>query len=217
MSSEASVPPPIPLHLPGVLIVVSGPSGVGKTTLCRRVMDEVRSLRFSVSCTTRPPRAGETHGVDYYFVSPEEFQRRLEAREFLEHARVYDRHYGTLRCEVDERLCRGESVLLDIDVQGAGQVRSSGMDAVYLFVLPPSVEHLERRLRERATDDDATVRRRMDKALSEMRHAWRYDYVVVNDDLRRADAEFNAVVRAEVLKRARPAILASHGLPTGGT
>ncbi|MCK6530028.1 guanylate kinase [Myxococcota bacterium] len=216
MSSEASAPAPVPVHRPGVLIVVSGPSGVGKTTLCRRVMDEVRSLRFSVSCTTRPPRAGERHGVDYYFVSPEEFQRRLDAGEFLEHARVYDRQYGTLRSEVDERLRRGESVLLDIDVQGAGQVRSSGTDAVYLFVLPPSVGDLERRLRERATDDDATVRRRMDKALAEMRHAWRYDYVVVNDDLRRADAEFNAVVRAEVLKRARPAILAAHGLPNGG-
>lgn len=199
----------------GVLLVVSGPSGVGKTTLCRRVMEEIPRLSFSVSCTTRPPRAGEVHGVDYYFVSPEDFAVRVERGEFLEHAVVYGHLYGTLRSEVEGRCARGEGVLLDIDVQGADQVRASGVDAVTLFVLPPTTAVLEQRLRRRATDDEATVQRRLEKARAEMVHAWRYDYVIVNDDLRRADAEFNAVVRAETLKRARSALLASVGLPLG--
>jgi len=207
MSSEGGAP--------GALIVVSGPSGVGKTTLCRAAMAAFPTLRFSVSCTTRAPRSGEREGADYHFVTEEEFGARVIRGEFLENARVYGHRYGTLRAEVEGRLARGESVLLDIDTQGAAQVRESGIDATFAFVLPPSVEALEERLRQRATDAAGVIGERVRKARAEMEQAWRADYLVVNDDLARAESEFVALVRAELLRRARRVILARLGLPSG--
>ena len=194
------------LSPPGLLLVMTGPSGAGKTTLSRRVMDQLPDVRFSVSFTTRPPREGEVDGVDYHFTDVEAFARRLANREFLEHATVHRNLYGTHRPQVEALVAAGAVVLLDIDVQGARQVRASGIDAVFLFVLPPSHDELERRLRGRRTDSDHVIAGRLGIAQREMCEAPWFDYLVINDDVDRAGADFLAVVRAERLRRARPAI-----------
>ena len=194
---------------PGLLLVMTGPSGAGKTTLSRRVLADQPDMAFSVSYTTRPGRDGEVDGVDYHFVPAADFQARLDRREFLEHARVHGNLYGTYRPKVEERVGAGGVVLLDIDVQGARQVRASGIDAVFLFVLPPSFDELERRLRGRGTDADDVIARRLGIARREMAEAPWFDYLVVNDDLDRATADFLSVVRAERLRRSRAAVCRS--------
>ncbi len=172
----------------GRLIVISGPSGSGKSTLWHRLVQHPR-MHFSVSATTRPPRPDEVDGRDYHFLSAAEFHRLLDEDAFLEHAEVHGHHYGTLRREVEAAMDRGEDVLLEIDVQGAAQVRRSGLPAVSIFVLPPSLGELERRLRARGTEDEATLRRRLANAAREMEEARHYDHQVVNDDLERMVAE----------------------------
>ncbi len=171
----------------GILLVVSGPSGAGKSTVIAALRRHLPELRFSVSCTTRPPRPGEQDGADYHFLSPEDFAARLAADAFLEHAEVHAHRYGTLRNEVAPRLEAGEDVLLDIDVQGARQIAARaardplvGRCLERVFLAPPSLTVLERRLRTRATDSDETIRRRLANARLEMT-AWReYDFLVVN-------------------------------------
>jgi guanylate kinase len=187
----------------GVLFVVSGPSGVGKTTLVQRALEHVPGLAFSVSATTRAPREGEQEGVQYHFVTPEKFLGLVEAGAFLEHATVYGRSYGTLREPVVTRLSQGGSILLDIDVLGATQVRQRMPDAVQVFILPPSLEALEARLRRRGTDGEEVVRRRMEEAAVQLRGAPAYDYVVVNHDLATAHQVFEAILVAELSKVAR--------------
>jgi guanylate kinase len=187
----------------GVLFVVSGPSGVGKTTLVRRALAHVPGLEFSVSATTRAPRAGEQDGVQYHFVTPERFLELVEAGAFLEHASVYGRSYGTLREPVVSRLAAGGSILLDIDVLGAAQVRRHLPDSVHVFVLPPSFAELETRLRGRGTDKDDVVQKRMEDAATQLRGAPHYDYVVVNHDLGTAHQVFEAILVAELSKVAR--------------
>jgi guanylate kinase len=187
----------------GVLFVVSGPSGVGKSTLVKAAMSRIPGLRFSVSATTRPPRQGERDGVDYHFVSPARFAELVAADAFLEHATVYDRSYGTLRDPTEAALASGASLLLDIDVQGSAQVRESKPDAVHVFVLPPSIAALEQRLRARGTDDEETIRRRMDQAMQQLRGCVRYDYVLVNDDLEASHAAFQGILLAETSRRER--------------
>jgi guanylate kinase len=164
------------------LIVVSGPSGVGKSTLCRALLDDAR-LVTSVSCTTRPPRPDEVDGRDYWFLSREEFERRLAAGAFLEHAVVHGNRYGTPREAVESRLREGRCPLLDIDVQGAAQVRATGLPAVFLFIAPRSPEVLRERLQRRDTEDAASMARRLAAAEREMQAARDYDLVVVNDRL----------------------------------
>ena len=170
----------------GKLVVISAPSGAGKTSLVRELLERVPSLEFSISYTTRPPRDTEVHGRDYFFVQPEEFAAMRARGEFLESASVFDNWYGTSR-SVTERLLRvGRSVLLEIDWQGAGQIRANAPEAVTIFILPPSGAELERRLRGRGTDPEPVIARRLADALGDMSHWSEFDYVVVNDDLQAA-------------------------------
>jgi guanylate kinase len=173
-----------------LLLVMTGPSGVGKSTLVRRVQRDLPELRFSVSCTTRSPRPAEVEGSDYFFIDVSQFEERLQRGEFLEHARVHDNLYGTLRSHVMDEVKRGAVMLLDIDVQGAAQVRATGEDASFVFILPPSFDVLESRLRGRATDATDVIERRLETARGEVAQADLFDYRIVNDDLERAAAEF---------------------------
>jgi guanylate kinase len=179
----------------GPLVILSGPSGSGKSTVIRRLLDgSGLPLRLSVSATTRQPRRNEQDGVHYHFWTPERFQQELARDGFLEWAAVYGNSYGTLWSEVAPYRERGWGVILDIDVQGAAQVRGRCPDCVSVFLRPPSLEELERRLRLRRTEDDAAVARRLAAARRELERAGEYDYQVVNDDLDRAVAELRALV-----------------------
>lgn len=185
----------------GVLFVVTGPSGVGKSTLIHEARRVVPDLYFSVSATTRPAREGETDGVDYHFLAPDTFQAYLKDGQFLEHAQVYDQRYGTLRGPVERALREGHSLLLDIDVAGSRQVRASGLPAVHIVILPPDLQTLERRLRGRGTDEDQVVARRMAQVESQLRAVGEFDYMVVNDDLGTAHQCFQAVLLAALCRR----------------
>lgn len=186
------------------LLLITGPSGAGKTSLLRGLLDEDPRLGFSVSCTTRAPRAGEIEGKDYHFVDEAEFVRRRDRGEFVETARVHGHLYGTLVSEVEAMAARGQIPLLDIDVQGGLQVIEDwGPQVVSIFLLPPSFEELERRLRGRGTDDEAAIRTRLANAVREVAQAGHYTYWVVNDDLERARADLRAILRAESCRSAR--------------
>lgn len=167
---------------PGSLWVIAAPSGAGKTSLVRALLDRDPELRFSISYTTRPPRSSEIHGRDYFFVKEPEFLAMAKRNEFLEHARVFDYWYGTGREHVAELLATGVSVLLEIDWQGAQQVRERAPSSHSVFILPPSVTELERRLRGRKTDSEDVVRRRLRDAVGDMTHWTEFDHVVINDD-----------------------------------
>jgi guanylate kinase len=200
MSERASDPFAPPVRRP-VLFVFSGPSGVGKSTLVRRLIERTELWR-SVSMTTRKPRAGERDGADYIFVSREEFDRAVRDGDLIEHATVHGESYGTPRRPVEERLAEGKDVLLEIDVQGALAVRSRFPGARLVFVAPPSAEALEARLRSRRTEPEEKIVARMRRAREEMAAVGEYDYVIVNEDLDRAVADAEAVVRAERLRLA---------------
>lgn len=180
----------------GNLIVISAPSGSGKTSLTRRVLEEVDGLEFSVSHTTRTPRPGEEHGVQYFFVSVREFEAMISADGFLEHARVHGNYYGTSKDFVRRRLQAGVDVLLDIDVQGARQVKQVRPDVISVFILPPSWEVLEERLRGRAEDSPEVIERRLQTARQEVRHFGEYDYLVVNDNFETSARELQSIVLA---------------------
>ncbi len=187
----------------GALFVITGPSGVGKSTLIHAVMDEVPGLEFSVSATTRAPRAGEQDGVDYHFLPRWRYDELVEQGAFLEHATVYQRGYGTLREPVIQALGEGRSILLDIDLQGARQVRRSWPQAVLIMVLPPSVQVLEERLRIRATDSDQVIAQRMAQVAGQLSGVGEYDYLVVNDVLPTAIAALQGILTAELSRTAR--------------
>ncbi len=192
----------------GQLFVLSAPSGAGKTTILKRVMQEIAKLAFSVSHTTRQPRKGEMDGVDYHFVSVEEFTGMRDEGMFLEWAEVHGNLYGTSRMAVLEQLEKGIDIILDIDVQGASIIsEDDSQDSVSIFVAPPSLQELERRLRGRGTDSEETIMLRLGNARKEMNSAKQYDYLVVNDNLDEAAATLKAVLIAE---RSR-----SHRLPSG--
>ncbi len=189
----------------GKLFVIAAPSGAGKTTLVRALMTRVPSLRFSISYTTRKPRPNEQHGRDYFFVDHAEFERMVAAGEFLEHARVFDNYYGTSKPQVESMLRDGENVLLEIDWQGAQQIRRALPECQSIFILPPSREALEQRLRGRQTDNDEVIARRLRDSIADMSHWNEFDYVVVNDDFERATAELETIVagHGEALRRDR--------------
>lgn len=170
----------------GGLLVISGPSGVGKGTLRGRLFERIPSLRFSISCTTRSPRPGEVDGVDYRFIDDEEFQKRVAAHQFLEWAKVHHHCYGTLKTDVELLRNKGFDVVLEIDVQGARQVRTQSEEGLFIFVSPPSMQDLEQRLRGRGTESEEDIRCRLENARQEVAQADFFDYVVVNDDVESA-------------------------------
>ncbi len=179
------------------LFVIAAPSGAGKTTLVQALLRKNHELRFSISYTTRPQRRNEADGVDYFFTSREQFAKLRERGEMLEYAEVFDNNYGTSRSQVAEHLAEGNNVLLEIDWQGARQVRESMPECVSVFILPPSRRELERRLRGRGTDSSDVIERRLRDAVSDMSHWDEFDYVVINDDLDQAVLTLQAVLDGE--------------------
>ena len=182
----------------GVLFVVSGASGVGKSTLLRAAMARIPGLAFSVSATTRAPRRGEQEGVDYHFVEDARFLELIDQDAFVEHAQVYDRRYGTLVEPTAAALAAGNSLILDIDVQGAAVVRQRLPEAVHVMILPPSIEALEVRLRSRGTDSEDVIARRMQLVQEQIGALASFDYLVMNDDLEAAHATFQGILLAEM-------------------
>lgn len=188
----------------GVLFVLSSPSGAGKTTISKKMLGVDPDIALSISATTRLPRPGEVDGKDYHFVDTETFKQMAADGEFLEWAHVFGHRYGTPRARVDELLDAGKDVLFDIDWQGAQQLyQEAGPDVVRVFVLPPTMEELERRLRARNTDSDEVIAARMARAANEISHWDGYDYVLINDDVDDCYGEVMAILRAERLKRRR--------------
>jgi guanylate kinase len=201
----------------GTLFVLAAPSGAGKTSLVKALLERMPGLRMSVSHTTRPRRPTEEHGREYYFVGVEEFERLVAEGQFLEHARVFDNLYGTARAPVEARLAQGGDMVLEIDWQGARQVRAAMPDCVTIFILPPSREALEKRLRSRATDSPQVIARRLRDAVSDMSHWREFDYVVVNDDFEQAITDLMAVVSAHGDRAPGAGVLAAgaQGLAAG--
>lgn len=195
----------------GVLIVVSGPSGSGKNRVIAEVMRIRDDLRYSISATTRPMRPGEQDGVNYYFVSRDRFEDMIRQGELLEYAEVYGNLYGTPRKPIEEILAAGQDVILDVDVLGARQIRERCSDAVLVFLLPPSIRELERRIRGRGTDDEATIQLRMNSALGEISALREYTYVVVNDELDEAVRCLAAIIDAERCRVSRITFDAKNG------
>lgn len=188
----------------GMMLVLSSPSGAGKTTISRALLADDPDLSMSVSATTRNPRPGEVEGKDYFFMKPVDFNLLVNKDELLEHAKVFGNYYGTPSAPVRDALAAGKDILFDIDWQGTQQLaQKAGEDLVSVFVLPPSTKALERRLKSRAQDSDEVVAQRMSKASEEISHWAEYDYVVVNDDMNRCIAEVKAILRAERVRRIR--------------
>ena len=181
----------------GMLLIISGPSGTGKGTLVKMLMENDPSFRFSCSVTTRKPRVGEIEGVHYYFVSDEEYEQMVANGEFLEHATVHGHHYGTLRKPVEELMKQGYNVLLDIDPQGAISVMENADDYVSVFILPPSFEDLRVRLHTRNSDDPVEIERRLNNARGEVKKVERYQYALINDNLELAFSQLQHIVNAE--------------------
>lgn len=196
----------------GLLIILSSPSGAGKSTLAKRLMAWDPDLRFSVSATTRKPRAGETHGVEYFFHSKQEFEALIDSGGMLEHAEVFGNYYGSPLAPVQGAVDSGRDVLFDIDWQGGQQVAGSALkDAVVsIFILPPSISELERRLNARGQDSPEVIDDRMAKSRDEISHYAEYDYVLVNDDLEKTWTDLQAILMAERLKRQRQPDLVNH-------
>jgi guanylate kinase len=196
---------------PGLIIVVSAPSGGGKSSLCQRLLNWSPNLMYSVSCTTRPPRGGEQDGRDYFFLSDAQFEQKIAAAEFLEHAKYNKHYYGTPRQFIEEQLAAGKDVLLDIEVQGAAQLAKtvrSGRFAypeslVMIFLMPPTIELLEHRLRRRGTESEEAIRRRLAAAQEEMTHWREYDYVIISGHLDDDFAQGKAIIIAEKCRVSR--------------
>lgn len=205
----------VELNRRGLMFILSSPSGAGKTTLSRRLLEKYKdadaheTIVMSVSVTTRPPRPGEVDGKDYFFLDDARYQNMVGKGELLEHARVFEYHYGTPAAFVQQHITRGTDVLFDIDWQGTRQLsQKSRNDLVSIFILPPSMEELERRLRARAQDSDEVVKKRMEKATAEISHWQEYDYVLINQDLDQTLDKIDSILKAERLKRVR-----QEGLP----
>ncbi len=185
------------------VFIISAPSGSGKTTLVSQLMAKEQNLEFSISCTTRKPRGQEEDGKQYYFISREEFERRIAADEFLEHAKVFDNYYGTSRSELTRAESAGKDLVLDIDVQGARQLKEKIAGAVSIFILAPSRQELEQRLQARSEDSGEVIRRRLEEAAAEIRNYKAYDYVIVNGEVDESARNLRSIIRAERVRRGR--------------
>ena len=193
----------------GIIFVVSGPSGTGKSTICRKVLQEDSNLKFSVSCTTRPPREGENEGVDYYFICKDKFRDHINQNAFIEHAEVHGEYYGTLRSEVEDCIKVGRDILLDIDIQGVARIQEQkerelwNQCVQYIFFGPPSFEELERRLRGRGTESETRILSRLSTGALEMRNWRNYDYLILNVNISDSVRKLQSIVQAERLKTSR--------------
>ncbi len=179
----------------GKIFVISGASGTGKSTLCQNMLERIPSLKFSISYTTREPRAGERDGRQYFFISKETFGQMLKNKEFLEWAEVHGNLYGTSHIQLEEILEEGNHALIDIDIQGASQIKRSGIAATFVFVLPPSMEILKKRLVDRHTDSEEVIEKRLRNAEKEIAEKEWYDYTIINDDLERATGELEGIIK----------------------
>jgi guanylate kinase len=184
----------------GILLVVSGPSGSGKGTVLKELFKISDNIFFSVSATTRIPRADEVDGVNYYFKTKEQFLSLIENNEMLEFAEYCKNYYGTPKNNIDQKLNEGYNVILEIEVQGAMQIKNSSVDAAFIFMMPPSLAELERRLRKRHTENETVIQERLLTAKNEIRQAKKYDYIVVNDDCKKAAQDVKAIITAQKLK-----------------
>lgn len=187
----------------GLLIVLSGPSGTGKGTVCKALLDSRKDLELSVSCTTRKPRTGEKEGINYFFKNEKEFEKLIEQNELLEYAEVYSNYYGTPKSLVQSKLCEGQDVLLEIDVQGALKAKEFFPDGVYVFLVPPSMEELEMRIRGRGTEQEEQILTRLGKANSEMKLMDQYDYIIVNEQVEKVVENIESIIDAEKLRVSR--------------
>ena len=185
------------------VFIISAPSGSGKSTLVHALLQAVPNLTFSISYTTRPPRPTETNGVDYVFIARDDFENRLARGEFLEHAEVFGNYYGTNRNTLEQAIQAGRDLVLDIDVQGARQLKMAIPEAISVFVLPPSREILEQRLRARSQDSEEVIQRRLNGAAAEVRNYSQYDYVLINREIEESAARLASIVKAERLRKAR--------------
>lgn len=187
----------------GLLIVISGPSGSGKGTICKRLIEDMENIKVSVSATTRKPRVGEIEGINYYFIGEEEFLHKIDNNEFLEHASVYGNYYGTPRAEVLKELENGKDIILEIDIQGALNVKKNYPKGVFIFILPPSIKELKQRIEGRGTDSKEVILKRMECVYDELNYAFQYDYVVLNDEVETAVEKIKGIISAEKCKAIR--------------
>lgn len=182
----------------GLLMVISGPSGTGKGTLVKHLLKRNNNIQLSVSATTRDPRPGEVDEVNYFFLTKDDFEKKLENGEFLEHAEVYGNYYGTPKAFVEKQLKKGNNVLLEIDILGAMQIREKFEEAVFLFIIPPSLEELQRRIERRGTETPEQMSKRMNSSLEEIKELKKYDYVILNDEVEKATTLIESIIDAEL-------------------
>ena len=191
------------LNRKGLLLVVSGPSGAGKGTICKALLNKNDKIKLSVSATTRKPRNGEVHGVNYFFIEKEEFTKMVENGEFLEHAQIYDNFYGTPKAAIIECLEKGQDVILEIEMQGARQIKEVYPEGVFIFVLPPSLEELKSRIVGRGTETQEEIEKRFSCAFEEINQIVNYDYFIVNEDIEKSVSDVEAIICAEKNKVTR--------------
>lgn len=191
------------LNRKGLLLVVSGPSGAGKGTICKALLNKNDQIKLSVSATTRKPRNGEVHGVNYFFIEKEEFTKMIENGEFLEYAQIYDNFYGTPKAAIIECLEKGQDVILEIEMQGARQIKEVYPEGVFIFVLPPSLEELKSRIVGRGTETQEEIEKRFSCAVEEINQIVNYDYFIVNEDIEKSVSDVEAIICAEKNKVTR--------------
>ncbi|WZL74780.1 guanylate kinase [Clostridiaceae bacterium 35-E11] len=184
----------------GLLLVVSGPSGTGKGTICKRLLEKEKDIKLSISATTREPRKGEVDGINYFFVDRDVFKQQILEDAFLEYAKVYENYYGTPKKYVIDEVHKGNNVLLEIDIQGALQVKNKYPEGIYIFILPPSMQELKNRIVGRGTESEASIRKRFSSAFEEINYVKEYNYFIINDEVDRAVEKIRTIIQAENCK-----------------